>query len=151
MYHMVWIWLGAAVVFGVVEALTAGLVSIWFVTGAVAALLGAWMGAGIPVQLLLFVGVSALALLLTRPLVKRWTAGQQVATNADRVLGEAVRVTETIDNDRSAGAVYADGKTWSARSADGTVSPAGSRVRVENMEGVKLFVTKLEEKTEVSV
>ena len=38
---MIWIWLGAMVLFGVVEALTAGLVSIWFVAGAAAALLAA--------------------------------------------------------------------------------------------------------------
>ena len=37
---MSWLWLGAAVLFGIVEALTAGLVSIWFVAGAGAALIG---------------------------------------------------------------------------------------------------------------
>ena len=38
---MIWIWLGAIVLFGAVEAMTAGLVSIWFVAGAAAALLAA--------------------------------------------------------------------------------------------------------------
>jgi membrane protein implicated in regulation of membrane protease activity len=70
-------------------------------------------------------------------------------TNADRVLGEVAKVTETIDNENSAGAVYVDGKTWSARSADGTVIPAGERVRIESMEGVKLYVKQVEKKTEV--
>ena len=36
---MNWIWLGAMIVFGILEAATAGLVSIWFVCGSVAALL----------------------------------------------------------------------------------------------------------------
>ena len=36
---MNWLWLGAAVVFGLIEAATAALVSVWFVGGAVAALL----------------------------------------------------------------------------------------------------------------
>ena len=44
---------------------------------------------------------------------------------------------------------YVDGKTWSARSADGPVIPAGERVRIESMEGVKLFVKQVEKKTEV--
>ena len=46
----------------------------------------------------------------------------------------------TIDNDSASGAVYVDGKTWTARSADGSVLPAGSRVEIQRMEGVKLIV-----------
>ena len=148
MNYMMWLWLGAIVLFGVVEAVTAGLVSIWFVAGSAAALIGALLGAGIGVQAALFIAVSAAALAVTRPLVRRYTAGKAVPTNADRVLGQTGKVTETIDNESAAGAVYVDGKTWTARSADGTVIPAGSRVVVESMEGVKLFV-KLSEKTEV--
>ena len=146
---MSWLWLGAAVLFGVVEALTAGLVSIWFVTGAAAALIGALLGAGTGVQVALFLAVSAAALAATRPLVRRFTKDGTVATNADRALGETAKVTEAIDNAASTGAVYVDGKTWTARSADGSVIPAGTVVEILRMEGVKLFVKKLEEKVEV--
>ena len=149
MDYMIWVWLGAAVVFGVVEALTAGLVSIWFVAGSAAALIGAFLGAGLGVQVALFVVVSAAALAVTRPLVRRYTAGKAVPTNLDRVLGDSGKVTETIDNENSSGAVYVDGKTWTARSADGSVIPAGTVVEILRMEGVKLFVKKIEEKVEV--
>ena len=77
------------------------------------------------------------------------TTAPAVPTNADRVLGEVARVTERIDNENSVGAVYVDGKTWTARSIDGTVIPAGDRVCIESMEGVKLFVKQVEKKTEV--
>ena len=80
------------------------------------------------------------ALALTPPLVKKITAGRSVPTNADRVLGREAKVTETIDNENSTGAVYVDGKTWTARSSDGTVLPIGTRVIAERMEGVKLYV-----------
>lgn len=143
----VWLWLIALVIFGVVEAATAGLVCIWFAMGAMAALLAALVGTGVVEQVVVFAVVSAVALAATRPLVRRMTAGKAVATNADRVLGAAAKVTETIDNENSAGAVYVDGKTWTARSADGSVIPAGEQVEVISMEGVKLFV-KLCEKTE---
>lgn len=143
----VWLWLIALVIFGVVEAATAGLVCIWFAMGAMAALLAALVGTGVVEQVVVFAVVSAATLAATRPLVRRMTAGKAVATNADRVLGTAAKVTETIDNENSAGAVYVDGKTWTARSADGSVIPAGERVEVESMEGVKLFV-KLCKKTE---
>lgn len=142
------VWTGAIIVFGIVEAVTAGLVSIWFVAGALAALVAAFVDAPIPIQLVLFLAVSAAALALTRPVLNKITAANAVPTNADRVLGGTAKVTETIDNENAAGAVYADGKTWTARSADGAVIPAGSRVRIEAMEGVKLIVKILEEEQE---
>ena len=147
---MSWLWLGGVVLFGAVEAATAGLVSIWFAAGAVAGLIAAWLGAGVAAQVVLFAAVSAAALAVTRPLVRRYAAGKAVPTNLDRVLGDTGRVTETIDNARSAGAVYVDGKTWTARSDDGAVIPQGTTVKILRMEGVKLFVRKIEEKVEVT-
>ena len=145
---MIWVWLGCIVGFGLLEAVTAGLISIWFVVGGIAALLCSILGAGTLFQVIVFLVVSAAALVITRPLVRRFTRGAAIPTNADRVLGLPAKVTETISNENSTGAVYVDGKTWSARSSDGTVIPAGAQVTVERMEGVKLFVTQ---KTEVHV
>lgn len=139
------VWTGAIILFGVVEAATAGLVSIWFVAGALAALVAAFVDAPLMVQIILFLVVSAGALAMTRPLLQKITTAAATPTNADRVLGAMAKVTETIDNENSTGAVYVDGKTWTARSLDGTVFPAGSQVRIETMEGVKLLVNRLEE------
>ena len=138
------VWTAAIILFGVVEAATAGLVSIWFVAGALAALVAAFVDAPLTVEVVLFLAVSAAALAMTRPLLRRITTAKATPTNADRVLGALVKVTKTIDNENSTGAVYADGKTWTARSVDGTVFPAGSQVRVEAMEGVKLLVNQPE-------
>ena len=138
------VWAAAIVVFAVVEAVTAGLISIWFVAGSLGALVAAFVGASLTVQIVVFLVVSAAALAVTRPLVHKITTAPAVATNADRVLGEIAKVTETIDNENAAGAVYADGKTWTARSVDDTVIPAGSRVQVEAMQGVKLLVKPVE-------
>ena len=49
-------------------------------------------------------------------------------------------VTETVDNQRACGTVYVDGKTWTARSADGAVIPKGEVVEIAAMEGIKLIV-----------
>ena len=147
MNNMIWVWLGAVIVFGVAEGVTAGLVSIWFVAGAVAALIAAVAGASVTVQGILFVAVSAVTLAATRPLVRKLAKRPTSHTNADRVLGAEAKVTELIDNENSAGAVYVYGKTWTARSTDGSVIPVNARVCVEKMEGVKLFV-KLCEKVE---
>ena len=66
-------------------------------------------------------------------------------TNADRVLGQTAKVTEAIDNIAPSGAVYIDGKTWTARSADNRPIPAGALVTVTAMEGVKLIVKEEEQ------
>ena len=138
------VWLGAMVLFGAVEAATVGLVSVWFAIGAAAALGAALAGWSVTAQILTFALVSALALALTRPLLRHMSRRGTVPTNADRVLGMTVRVTERIDNGQSSGAVYADGKTWTARSADGSVIPEGEQVRILSMEGVTLHVEACE-------
>ena len=143
------VWTAAIILFGVVEAATAGLVSIWFVAGALVALIAAFVDASLIIQIILFLVVSAAALAMTRPMLRKITNASAIPTNADRVLGEIAKVTETIDNENYSGTVYIDGKSWSARSADDTLIPAGTRVRIESMEGVKLFVKKLEETMEV--
>ena len=134
------IWIAAVIIFGVAEALTAGLVSIWFVLGAVAGLITAVLGGPIWLQVVLFFLVSIATLIATRPLVRKLSKKGQVATNADRVLGGTARVTETIDNTIPTGEVYIDGKTWTARSQSGAVIAAETLVTVIRMEGVKLYV-----------
>ena len=91
---------------------------------------------------MLFFVVSVLTLIATRPLVARMVTKDNVATNADRVLGKTARVTEAIDNTIPTGAVYIDGKTWTARSANDEVIAVSEMVRVVKMEGVKLIVEK---------
>ena len=134
------VWIAAIVIFGVVEAATAGLTSIWFVLGSVAALIVAICNGPIWLQISLFFVVSIVTLAATRPLVAKLMKKDIKPTNADRVLGGLARVTERIDNDVPTGAVYIDGKTWSARSSRGESIEPDTMVRVVRMEGVKLYV-----------
>lgn len=136
-----YIWIGLIVVFGIAEAATAGLVSIWFVLGSVAGLVAAVCGGNIWVQVAAFFVVSIAALIATRPLVKRWSQRAVRPTNLDQVIGQTARVTEAIDNTVPSGAVYVQGKTWTARSESGAPIPADTLVTVDRMEGVKLFVS----------
>lgn len=136
------IWIAAIVIFGVAEAATAGLTSIWFVLGSVAALIAAICNGPIWLQIALFFVVSIATLAATRPLVTKLMKKDIKPTNAGRVLGGSARVTERIDNDVPTGAVYIDGKTWSARSSTGEIIEPDAMVRVVRMEGVKLYVEK---------
>ncbi len=136
-------WVVALVVFLIVEAVTAGLVSIWFVFGSLVALICAALGAAVWLQIFWFVIVSVATLVLTRPLVKRYVDSRSVATNADRSIGRTAVVTERIDNLAGAGAVKLDGVVWTARSTDDAVAiETGERVTVRAIEGVKLIVER---------
>ncbi len=134
------IWIAAIVIFGVVEAATVGLVSIWFVIGSAAGLIAAVLDAPIWLQVVVFFIVSIAALIATRPLVRKLGSKGGTATNADRVLGGTARVTETIDNTIPSGEVYIDGKTWTGRSESGAVIAPETLVKVIRLEGVKLYV-----------
>lgn len=140
-------WLIVMVLFLVVEAATVGLVCIWFAVGALAALIVALLGADIWLQIVIFIAVSALALYFTRPLVKKYVNSKVEPTNADMVIGKECRVTETVDNIAGTGAVYVDGKTWTARSESDEVIPEGTLVTAKSIKGVKLIVATTEKET----
>lgn len=133
-------WLAAFIVFAIGEAVTVGLVSVWFAVGALAALFATALGAGLWLQITVFLGVSALALALFKPLSSKFLKPRVSATNADRVIGSAALVTETIDNTQAKGQVKVNGQVWSARSAQNIVIPAGTDVKVLRIEGVKVIV-----------
>ena len=139
--NMTIFWLIAFILFVVGEAVTVGLVSIWFAVGSLGALLTAALGGGLWLQIAVFLILSALSLMLLKPLSRKWMAGHKAArTNADRVIGETALVTEEIDNTMATGQVQVDGQVWTARSAHGVVIPAGSRVKVLSIQGVKVMV-----------
>ena len=141
---MIWIWLAAIAAFGVAELMTEGLISVWFAVGSLGALLAAIADLSLTVQFVVFAVVAL-------PMVKDWAARHQsVPTNLDLVLGKMGKVTEVIDNEIASGAVYVDGKTWTARSAAGVIIPQGAKVRIARMEGVKLIVETEKEEAEVT-
>jgi len=137
------VWGAALVVFILVEAATAGLSSIWFALGALCALLGAIAHAPVWLQVVLFLAVSAVTLVLTRPLAKKYVNSRLQPTNADRCIGRQAMVIEDIDNLHGTGAVRLEGKDWTARSNDDTGIPAGETVIVTAIEGVKLLVSSV--------
>ena len=134
------VWAVATAVFVVVELATYGLASIWFALGSLVALVAAALGAPLWLQIVLFAVVSVVTLLLTRPLAKKYVNNKKQPTNADRYIGAEALVTEEINKVVGTGAVNVDGRIWSARTADDSVLPAGTRVVVKEIRGVRLIV-----------
>lgn len=143
-------WLIAMVLFGVLEAVTVGLTSIWFAVGALAALIAASLGAFALVQVIVFLVVSFVTLLLVRPLAQRYINDRKEPTNADRVIGREAVVTQAIDNLKGEGQVNVSGAVWTARSQEEAPIPAGARVRILRIEGVKVIVSPVPEGAAVS-
>jgi membrane protein implicated in regulation of membrane protease activity len=139
------IWLILLLLFAGAEALTVGLTSIWFAAGALVALVAALVNGPIWLQVALFLVVSVLCLIAVRPLAKKYLNPVLQPTNADRILGAEVRVTQEIDNLRGQGQVAVGAMPWTARSEDGAPIPAGALVRVLRIEGVKVYVEPVKE------
>lgn len=146
--YMEVLWLALLIVFAVLEASTVSLVSIWFMGGALTALIAALCGAEIWLQVVLFFVVSIALLLCLRPLSKKLLKKRKVATNADSNIGKTAVVTETIDNLRGTGAVKISGVEWSARSVDDSVLEKDAVVRILRIEGVKVCVERAEKEEE---
>lgn len=133
-------WLIVLVLFTAGEAATVGLTSIWFALGALASLVALGLGAGITLQAVVFLTTSALSMLLVRPVVQTYLKVDKQATNADRLIGATALVTLTIDNIVNQGEVQVSGQLWSAVSAHDVVIPEKSKVRILEIQGVKLIV-----------
>ena len=135
------IWLGLTVAFLVAEAATVTVVALWFAAGALAAMAAALLGGGIFLQTGVFLAVSAVALTALRPLVRKYLTPKLTATNIDSVIGSVGMVTAAIDNVTASGQVKLNGMEWSARSSSGEPICQGTRIRVDRIEGVKVFVS----------
>jgi len=136
------LWLVVIVATLITEAMTAGLVTIWFSVGALAALIASYLGLNFAFQIIIFIVVSAVALYSTRSLVKNKIHKNKVKTNADLVIGKQAVVVEDICPIEGKGQVKVIGQIWSARSADGSEIEKDCIVTVEKIEGVHLIVSK---------
>jgi len=142
------IWLALLIAFAAVEAVTVGLVSIWFAAGALAGLLSTFFTDSVWIQTAVFLVVSAVSLALARPLARKFFVPKQVHTNADRAIGREAVVTQAIDGLRGTGTVKVGPAEWTARAEDGGRIAAGAVVKVLRIEGVKLIVAPVEEREE---
>lgn len=138
-------WLLLFILLLVVEFLTMGLTTIWFAGGAVAAMVVNMLGGNIWMQMIVFLAVSLLLLIFTRPFAVRYINRGRVDTNIDKLIGAEAVVTESINNLESTGKVQVNGLEWTARSkeADALIEN-GTTVEILSIEGVKLIVKEKE-------
>ena len=134
-------WLIAFIVLIVIEAMTMGLTTIWFAGGTLVAFVAALCGANSTIQIVLFLVISLLLLIFTRPLAAKYINNKTVKTNLDELIGKKAVVTTAIDNLAEIGEAQIEGKFWMARAVDDEVKiEKGATVIVVEIKGVKLMV-----------
>lgn len=139
------LWIFIAIVMGVVESATVSLVSVWFCVGAIAAAITASITPSIFAQCTVFVIVTTIMLVITRPIAKRLTKVHFTPTNADRIIGMVGIVTKTINPIEGPGLIKVGGQIWSARSENSTIIEKDSLVCVIKITGVHAIVQLKEE------
>ena len=142
------IWLVLIIVFLVMEAATVQLISTWFAAGALAAMIVSLIGGAVWLQIVVFLTVSIVLLVLLWPMARKHLKPKLVATNADALIGRVCTVTEEIDPVEG-GRVKLGDVTWSARSESDERIPAGTLVKVQKIQGAKVFVEEVKKEVEV--
>lgn len=135
------IWVGIAIVLGIIEAITVDLVSIWFSIGALFAALLSYFQVELGIQIICFLILSLSLVFITRPLTKKLLRGHIEKTNSDRFIGDTAVVTTTIEA-LTPGEVKIHGQYWSAISKDHSTIAKSSIVEVLAIDGNKLVVEK---------
>lgn len=136
-------WLVLIVLFLGMEGVTVSVISLWFAIGALAALMASFF-APVGWQIGVFLVVSCLLLASLRPIARKYLKPKIVKTNVDSVIGTVGLVTADIDNISACGEVKLGGIHWSARSTSGEPIAMGTKIRVDRIEGVKVFVSEAE-------
>ena len=141
---MLAIWLIIAGIFFIGEIMTVGFLLFWFGFGSLVAMIVSFFTSNIIIQTSVFLVVSVLLLLITKPFVKKFVDKKPtVITNAYNIIGKKAIVLEDIDPIQSKGLVKIGTETWSAESeADEKISK-DTEVEVTAIKGVKAVVKAL--------
>lgn len=144
-------WIILGIILLVAEVFTSGFVLMWFGIGAIAAGLLALLGVtNLAIQAIVFLVISAVLTIASRTIFEqfflRFSPGKGLKTGADSLPGQVGVVVASSVGAMKEGAVKVFGSTWKALPAEGETELAeGEQVRVERVEGVTIFVRRVEE------
>jgi membrane protein implicated in regulation of membrane protease activity len=144
-----WVWLVAAVVFGLGEMASPGSFFLApFAIGAAVAAVLAFADVSVVVEWSAFVVISIACLLALRPLARRLDrAGITEGVGSRRLIGRSGIVLEAIPAG-DLGVVRVEREEWRAMSEDRRPLEAGQHVVITQVEGTKVVVTAAKEPAE---
>jgi membrane protein implicated in regulation of membrane protease activity len=137
-----WVWLIATAVFAIGEMATPGSFFLApFALGAFVASILAFAGVSVGVEWVVFLAVSIATLVALRPVARRLDRNAlDHGVGARRLVGSRATVVEDIPGDAELGMVRVDREKWRAQSTDGAPIPAGTIVRVAEVQGTRVIV-----------
>lgn len=135
---MTFVWLAVIGVLVVVELMTYGLYFAALAVAAVVPLILSLIGLDLWVQALGFLAASVAALVVVRPLIKKWQGEKpERLTNTNSLIGkEALALTDITEQ---GGEAKIWGEVWTARVKEGMRSK-GAKLVVEEIDGATLIV-----------
>jgi membrane protein implicated in regulation of membrane protease activity len=137
-----WVWLIATAVFAIGEMATPGSFFLApFALGAFVASILAFADVSVGVEWVVFLAVSIATLAALRPVARRLDRNAlDHGVGARRLVGSRATVLEDIPGDSELGMVRVDREKWRAQSTDGAPIPAGTVVRVAEVQGTRVIV-----------
>ena len=137
-----WIWVGLTIIFSLIEVFTFGLTTIWFALSALVMVFLSFLDIPVSWQILIFLAISTVLLIFTRPLaIKKFKSGSE-KTNVDSLPGKHALVTGKI-SEFEKGQIKINGQFWSAHSEDNSEIEKGKKCIIIRIEGVQAIVRPL--------
>lgn len=140
------IWFSLVIIFIVAEFITPTFsFFIWFAAGALISGIISYKGfVGPELQLVIFVIISVMLILATKPLQKKLMQNRVPGMDTkERLTGKRVKVVEEVDNFKEAGKVQLEGSFWRAKSyKDDEIYKQDEIVTVIDIDGIFLIVKK---------
>lgn len=130
------IWLLLAVGLFVIEIFTSTFISAFLGIASMATGIVSYLDFTIPAQLLVFIGCSALGLLILKPYIKKYSVNTKHQPGSDykNLIGKETIVMEEINDRKNMGRIILSGSIWKAKSQFGEIIPKDSFVKVLNID-----------------
>ena len=140
--NLPWVWVAVTIICVVIESLTLSLTTIWFGISSFVLVFLAFTPIPFGAQLFIFVAMSLVLLIFTRPVVKKKINQKQIATNYERIIGQIAIVTKKITA-LDKGSVKINGMEWTAAVKEDITLEKGSKCIIEEIAGVTAYVKSI--------
>lgn len=138
---MEYVWLSIVLLLSIIEVITVGLTTVWFIISGLIALILSILFDNILLEMAVFVLGGTILLFTTRPIVLKYIKPKSIPLNIDRIIGMEGIAQEDIT--KTSGEVKVDGKVWTAFSNQKILK--NEKVRILEIQSTKLKVEKVEE------
>ena len=140
--NLPWVWVAVTIICVVIESLTLSLTTIWFGISSFVLVFLAFTPIPFGAQLFIFVAMSLVLLIFTRPVVKKKINQKQIATNYERIIGQIAVVTKKITA-LDKGSVKINGMEWTAAVKEDITLEKGSKCIIDEIAGVTAYVKEI--------